>query len=272
MMYDMHMHTTNSDGRNTVDEMCGAAIEKDVSGIAFTDHADMNFYEERNTFERIKAAVEEVAAAKERYEDSLSISCGVELGEYLYNPRNADTILYMAEFDVVLGSVHYLPNGKWDKPYNRIPFDTTGSDEELREYWEDYLDLLSDTVDSFDFDVLAHLTCPARYMTGKYLRKTDIRLFEEKIRRILEKIIARNIALEFNTAGLGPWLHYYNSQNELLFEWYKSMGGKLITLGSDAHMTTAIARGFDTACALLKEYGFGEYHYYKNRKPHAVKL
>lgn len=55
MMYDMHMHTTNSDGRNTVDEMCGAAIEKGVSGIAFTDHADMNFYEERNTFERIKA-------------------------------------------------------------------------------------------------------------------------------------------------------------------------------------------------------------------------
>ena len=272
MMYDMHMHTTNSDGRNTVEEMCKTAIEKGVSGIAFTDHADMNFYEERNTFERIKVVLEEVGAAEDRYADSLLISCGVELGEYLYNPRNADTILQMAPFDVVLGSVHYLPNGKWDKPYNRIPFDTTGTDEELCEYWKAYLNLLSDTVDSFDFDVLAHLTCPARYMTGKYLRKTDIRLFEDQIRRILEKIIARNIALEFNTAGLGPYLHYYNSQNELLFEWYKSMGGKLITLGSDAHTTAGIGRGFDMVCALLKEYGFEEYHYYKNRKPHAVKL
>ena len=53
MIYDSHMHTVNSDGRSTIAEMCQSAVEKGVSGIAITDHADMNFYESRDTYNRI---------------------------------------------------------------------------------------------------------------------------------------------------------------------------------------------------------------------------
>lgn len=271
-MYDTHMHTVNSDGRQTVDEMCLAAIENGVSGITFTDHADMNFYESRNHLERIANCISEVGQAKEKYAGKLKVQCGVELGEYLYAPENADKILALTEYDAILCSVHLVPAARWEQPYNRIPFTDDGTDEELKNYLRLYFDLVSDTVDSFDFDVLAHLTCPVRYMTGLHKRQTDVMQFEPKIREILQKIIDRNIALEYNTGGLNPKFNFCDIQNEEIFSLYKSMGGTLVTLGSDAHGITGICHGFEKAKATLKKCGFDQYHYFENRKPIAVKL
>jgi histidinol-phosphatase (PHP family) len=266
------MHTTNSDGKNTVEEMCQAAINANVQGVSITDHADMNFYESRDTYNRIRTGIEQIRDAQQKYQGELELSCGVELGEYLYDKQSADKILTLTDYDVVLCSVHLVPEARWEKPYNRIPFGEDGTDEELRLYLKLYLDLLSDTVDSFDFDVLAHLSCPVRYMTGLYERKVDIMEFETKIREILEKIIARGIALEWNTGGINARFHYCNVQNEELFRLYHSMGGKYITLGSDAHSTVGIGHAFDEARQMLKKCGFTEYHYFKNRAAHAVKL
>ena len=52
-----------------------------------------------------------------------------------------------------------------------------------------------------DFDILAHLTCPLRYIKGKYGIEVDITVFEEKISEILTLIIKREIALEVNTSS-----------------------------------------------------------------------
>ena len=262
--YDLHTHSLNSDGKYAVDDMCRAAVEKGVAGLAITDHADMNFYESRNTPQRIRASVEDIRSAQEMYGGKLDVLCGVELGEYLYAPEKAKEILTLADYDVVLCSVHLVPAARWPMPYNRIPFDGDGTDEELADYLEKYFDLLSDTVDGFDFDVLAHITCPVRYMTHKYHRKTDVMPYADKIREILQKIIRRDIALEFNTGGY--------QQHEEIFTMYRSMGGKLITLGSDAHTTAGIAGKFDETAELLRHWGFKHYHYYKNRTAYEVKL
>ena len=52
----------------------------------------------------------------------------------------------------------------------------------------------------------------------------------------------------------------------------KRLGGRLVTLGSDAHSHENIGRGFDKFSATLKDCGFTHYHYYKNRQPQAVAL
>ena len=272
MIYDTHTHSTNSDGRQSVDEMCLSAIEKGVRGIALTDHADMNFYEERNTLQRMTQSISDIGVAKEKYKGKLDVFCGVELGEYLYAPENAKKILNLTKYDVILCSVHYLPQARWPQPYNRIPFHEDITDEELTEYLRLYFQLLSQTIDAFDFDVLAHITCPVRYMTGRYERVTDVMMFEDQIREVLKKIIDRNIALEFNTGGLYEKLHYCNIQNEEIFPLYKSLGGRLITLGSDAHSTGSVANQFDHTIAQLKSYGFDAYHYYENRIAKEIKI
>ena len=264
MIYDCHMHTVNSDGRSTVDQMCESAMEKGVSGIAITDHADMNFYESRDTYNRIKGAVAQIRQAQEAWEGKLELYCGVELGEYLYEPESAKKILGLTDYDQILCSIHFVPAARWEKSYNSINFANDGTDEELIDYMRLYFDLLSETVDAFDFDILAHIACPVRYMTTKYGRPTDVMRFEPKIKEILKKVIDRGIALEWNSAGL--------RQNEEIFALYYSMGGRLVTLGSDAHSHADIARGFDQFRSFLKECGFTHYHYYKNRQPQAVEL
>lgn len=272
MTYDCHTHTTNSDGRNMLDEMCLAAIEKGATGITITDHADMNFYESRDTLNRIKNCIQQICQAQEVYKDQLELLCGVELGEYLYAPENAKKILELTDYDAVLCSVHLVPQARWEQPYNRIPFSEDGSDEELKDYLRLYFDLLSDTVDAFEFQILAHLSCPVRYMTGLHERKTDVMEFEPKIRQILQKIIDRGIALEWNTGGMNPRFHHYAIQNEEIFALYHSMGGRLVTLGSDAHSVGSIGNGFDVAKEMLKKCGFDTYFYFKNKTPVGVKL
>lgn len=272
MLYDSHMHTTNSDGRNSLDEMCLAAIEAGVDGITITDHADMNFYESRDTYNRIKGGISQIREAQETFRGKLDLLCGVELGEFLYEPESAKKILDLTNYDAILCSVHLVPAARWEQPYNRIPFAQDGTDEELDDYLCRYFDLLSDTVDGFDFDVLAHLSCPVRYMTGLHQRKTDVMRYEPQIREILKKIIDRNIALEWNTGGMNPRFHFYSIQNEEIFALYRSMGGELITLGSDAHSAGGIGRGFEDARVALKRCGFSYYHYFKNRVPQRVAL
>ena len=264
MIYDSHMHTLNSDGRSTVEQMCQSAVEKGVSGITITDHADMNFYESRDTYNRIKEANRQNRRAQEAWEDKLEVMCGVELGEYLYEPDNAKKILGLMKYDEVLCSIHLVPAARWEKPYNRIDFTGDGTDEELIDYMRLYFDLLSDTVDAFDFNVLAHIACPVRYMTTKHGRFIDVMRFEPKIKEILQKVIDRGIALEWNSAGL--------RYNEEIFALYYSMGGRLVTLGSDAHGHADIAGGFDSFRDTLKSCGFTHYHYYKNGQPRAIEL
>ena len=264
MIYDCHMHTVNSDGKSTIDQMCESAIEKGVSGIAITDHADMNFYESRDTYNRIKGAIAQIRQAQEKWEDKLEVHCGVELGEYLYEPESAKKILGLTDYDQILCSVHLVPAARWEKPYNRIDFANDGTDAELIDYMRLYFDLLSETMDAFDFDILAHIACPVRYMTTKHGRYIDVMRFEPKIKEILKKVIDRGIALEWNSAGL----HF----NEEIFALYYSMGGRLVTLGSDAHSHENIGRGFDNFRSFLTKCGFTHYHYYKNRQPQAVEL
>ena len=272
MNYDMHCHSTNSDGRQSVDEMCRSAIERGVTGFAVTDHADMNFYESRDTYNRIRKSLADIAQARDTYGDQLKLLRGVELGEYLYSPADADKILALNDYDVILGSVHLVPKARFDRPYNRIPFSEDGTDDEIREYLKLYFELLSETVDAFDFDVLAHLTCPIRYITGVHQRPADAFEFEDKIREILRKIIDRNIALEYNTGGLNAKCNFCNVQNEQLFSLYKELGGNLITIGSDAHVATGIGKTFQTATAHLKELGFDHVCYYENRKPQMITI
>ena len=53
---------------------------------------------------------------------------------------------------------------------------------------------------------------------------------------------------------------------------YYSMGGRLVTLGSDAHYDCELGENFSQAVETLKKCGFTQYHYFKNKQPHAVEL
>ena len=51
MLFDYHMHTNfSADSKYTMEEMCEAAIEKNLDEIAITDHHDIDYQDDSIEF------------------------------------------------------------------------------------------------------------------------------------------------------------------------------------------------------------------------------
>lgn len=270
-MFDCHIHTKNSpDSKQLLDEACESAIKKGLSGISVTDHVDMWFHEKENTRERIANSISEAIAAGEKYKGWLSVFKGVEMAEYMFNPKFGEEILSLTDYDIVLGSVHSVLYEDWTDSYSRLPFGKeTTSIEKINGFLREYLSKVLEMAEKTDIDVLSHLTCPLRYINGKFDRRADISLFDKEISDILSVIIERQIALEINTSGINTRLNDFMPSYDIIKK-YREMGGELITIASDAHVPENVGNGFKTAKEALLAIGFKHYNYYEKRKAKEV--
>ncbi len=105
MRGDVHMHTTASDGRSSIREMAGAALECGYQYIAITDHsknlAMTNGLDEKRALEHIRK-IHEVDRAME---GRLRVFAGIEVDILADGALDlADEVL--AQMEVVIASVH----------------------------------------------------------------------------------------------------------------------------------------------------------------------
>lgn len=272
-MFDSHIHTKNSaDSNQTLDEICESAIQKGMQGIAICDHVDICFAKELDPYQAMKCCIAEVRKAKETYKNRIRIFQGVEFADYFCDQVLSERILSLCDYDVIIGSVHTLYGDGVDDSYSRVDWSAGAkSMEQVKNFFAAYLNEVLDIAERMDFDILAHLTCPLRYINEKYGRGLDENEFASQIDAILSTVIRRGIALEVNTSGVdvngGYWL-----PSEAIIHRYYDMGGRLITLGSDAHVLQNIGRGFQRTAEMLKKIGFSSYCYYEKRKPYFVSL
>lgn len=270
----MHTHSEHShDSTCPIREMARKQQERGMYGFAVTDHCDLFSYEQGNVAMNIQKSVAEVRALCEDEEKErasientrkIHILSGVELGESIWYPDVEEQVIHMCDYDVVIGSVHTVRYKEYDMPYSCIDFSEMDT-KEIYGYLNGYFDDVLQMVQSNPCDVVAHLAYPLRYINGKYGLGIDCKRFEEKIRKILSAIIQRGIALEVNTSCMCEddidWLN-----QDWLLGIYREIGGLLITLGSDAHISENAAREFDRAVALLRKHGFRNCFYYEKRK------
>ncbi len=260
MIFDCHTHTYFShDSECDPIDSLRAAKEKGIAGFAITDHCDIEFCENQDVKTPIKKSAE---CAHEMGE---SVLAGVEIGEGIWHKKDAEEVVSGSDFDIVLGSVHAVRYKDCTKPYSGIDFSCFSSDE-INDYLSKYFDDMLEMIKTTDFDVLSHLTCPLRYISGKYKTAVDLKMYTDKTDIILKEIINKGIALEINTSCLDT---DYNAlmPDIPIIKRYKELGGYLLTLGSDAHKAERIAYGFDYALNELSKTGFKNIYYYKNRKP-----
>ncbi len=264
-MYDSHIHSKNShDSKQSLDEICTTAIAKGLKAVSICDHADGGLSIQQNTIANIKNCIEDVKEARKKYGSELKVLQGVEIAEYLYDKENSDIVLGLCNYDVILGSVHTVLVDEFQDSYSRIDFSEKTPEDRINFLIKTYFGRMKDMVAKTDFDVLTHINCPFRYINGKYGRNIDVLRFESDIREIFEMIIAKNIALEINTSGFSEDLQGLMPTPKLI-EIYKNMGGKLLTLGSDAHASENIGKGFPQTKQMLMDMGFEGYCYYEKR-------
>ncbi len=267
---DMHTHCEYShDSVCKMEDMCLAQIEKGTQIFAVTDHFDTDFYSYYDGFSPIKASNEMVSVLKEKYKDKIDVLAGVEVGEGFWHPEQCEKILKLCDYDVVIGSVHLVKYKEITYSFSRTDF-SKFTREMLEEFVDVYFDDMITMIDKVDFDILAHLTLPLRYINGKYNRGMDLARYEQKIDTILDKIIQKNIALEVNTSSyeiLGDVMPC-----ESILKKYYDKGGYFITMGSDAHCSNQASQFFDNAIEVIKKIGFQDIYYYKKRKPYTLRI
>ncbi len=78
--FDLHMHTTYCDGKNSAEEMVLAAIDKGLRTVGLSGHAFTRFDTSYCMSEKTTAVyIEEVNALKVKYADRIRVLLGTEL-------------------------------------------------------------------------------------------------------------------------------------------------------------------------------------------------
>jgi len=101
---DVHMHTVETDGRNTIEEMAEAARERGYQYMAITDHSKNLAFANGLTDERALAHIERIRAVEKKMK-GIRIFAGIEvdiLGDGSLDL--SDSVL--EQMDIVIASVH----------------------------------------------------------------------------------------------------------------------------------------------------------------------
>lgn len=211
LLTDLHLHTDYTDGRSSIDDMLAAATQAGLAVVGFTEHVRLG----TPWFEDFKLAVAHDASAY----PGLEVLTGIEAKALDYaGSLDADPEV-IAQADVVLGAFHDYPDGRG----GFVRRTTLSADAAARMEFEALWALL----DHPEVDVLAHPGAITRKLVGSFP--------DSYLRRLIKKAAASGRAVEINGE--------YNSDDELalLLEWC-SQEGAWITLGSNAHHGTEVAR------------------------------
>jgi len=101
---DLHMHSTWSDGRDSIDAMVEASRALGYQYVAITDHSPHSAATRNLTIDGVKRQADEIAAARERYPE-IAVLHGCEV-DILPDGRLDFPDRVLERFDIVLASLH----------------------------------------------------------------------------------------------------------------------------------------------------------------------
>jgi DNA polymerase (family 10) len=168
---DVHMHTVETDGRNTIEEMAQAAKERGYKYMAITDHsknlAFANGLDDRRAVEHI-ARIREAA----KKIDAITVFAGVEVDILADGDLDLSNDV-LAQMDLVIASVHSVFNQEPAKMTERLIKAIENPNTSLIGHPTGRILLRRD---SYGFDMHAVLTAAAKHKVAMELNAYPDRL------------------------------------------------------------------------------------------------
>lgn len=257
---DSHVHTNLShDGKSSIAEYLEYAKERSVDEVTYTEHYDVyDGVDSKLTTLDVMRYWREFLSETMRFETRTNF--GIEIG---LRPECEYKIKQMTDsyrFDFIIGSSH-ITRGK-DMSMDPSFFAGLTMQEAYGEYFKE----VRENIDIFDdFDVYGHLDYVVRY-GGYGCKMIKYQDFVKILDSILEALIKKGKGLELNTSGYRYGLSCAHPNAEILQRYYDK-GGRIITVGSDAHESKYLASHFDDAYDLLEKIGFKEIAVFHHREP-----
>lgn len=222
------------------------AMELGFQEIGFADHNPMPepFDDWRMLREELPRYIEAVEEARVRF-PQLTIRLGLECDYFVGREAWIEELAGMANWDFLIGSVHYLPEG-WEVDHPKyISRHQGGNSAEL---WASYWRTYEQCIRSGLFDFVAHPDLPKKF---GFRPEGDLRRYYEPA---IAAMAECQVPFEINTAGLRKECRELYPTNEFL-EIAHAAGVPLL-INSDAHDPAELGAGFEEALSAARKAGY----------------
>jgi histidinol-phosphatase (PHP family) len=260
---DYHVHTPlcrHATGWPT--EYALRAREMGFREIGFADHSPMRepFDDWRMLIEELPRYVEEVERARDTVPE-VRIRMGLEVDFLRGSEGWVGELAGMADWDFLIGSVHYLPEG-WE--VDNPKYLRRYREEDPERIWSEYWTVYREMVLSGLFDFVGHPDLPKKFG----IRPTgDLGRFYGPV---IEAMALRGVAFELNTAGLRKECQEVYPEPAFLRMAFEA--GVPCLMNSDAHAVSELGADFCLGLRLLRAAGYRELCRFEGRQRTFVEL
>ena len=248
------MHTDLSPDSNVpIDVYAAAALERGIAEIAITDHVDFEPGAPAFAYATFADRERVVRDAAERWgPQGVRIRFGVEL---TYDRSwEADIREHLARnaYDFTIGSVH----DRVESPYNPRRVAAWVAGHSLADIVAPSFIEVEAAARSGLFDALGHIDGVKRYLFP-HVTPADFEAAPELYEPILRALVESGTALEVNTSGLRYSIGA-SFPHPAIVARYRELGGRAVTVGSDAHRADHFAWGLADGYSIASQAGFSE--------------
>ena len=251
-MFDQHVHSNFSfDSNEDLENYINVSNKNDIVTTEHLDFANPIINYEDSSIEYLKY-IEEITSLNKKY--SNKFFSGIEIGYTPNSEKRIEDFLKDKNFNLKLLSIHQ--NGLFD--YMCVNKKLISLEALIQEYFEQMIQALESSI---EFNVLAHFEYGLRMID---ISVTDFdNLASVFLNKIIELIVKKEIAFEVNTKSM----YKYKKENlyNYMIEKYIKKGGRLFTLGSDAHNIKDYAYKFDEARKFLLDRNIKEIILFKDK-------
>ena len=251
-MFDQHVHSNFSfDSNEDLENYINVSNKNDIVTTEHLDFANPIINYEDSSIEYLKY-IKEITSLNKKY--SNKFFSGIEIGYTSNSEKRIEDFLKDKNFNLKLLSIHQ--NGLYD--YMCVNKKLISLEALIQEYFEQMIQALESSI---EFNVLAHFEYGIRIVDISVVDFDN--LASKFLNKIIELIIKKEIAFEVNTKSM----YKYKKENlySYMIEKYLKKGGKLFTLGSDAHNIKDYAYKFDEARKFLLDRNIKEIILFKDK-------
>lgn len=264
---DYHIHTSYSpDSKMDPEEAVCAAIEKGITALCFTEHMDLGHHMEMyDSIPDFAGMDKTVSLLREKYPE-LYIGKGIEVGYIPDTAKKTAEVLTNQKFDYVLLSTHCVNGLDCGLPESK-----RGQDKRTayQKYLETVYESVTDDRLTEYYDCVSHIGYIAK---GLHYEDNSLtyQMFPDLFDKILCEIIKKGKGIEVNTSGIDRGGHVLPHPS--IIRRYRELGGRIITIGSDAHTSRNVGAYIKEAVEMIANAGFEEITLFQNRVPGFVKI
>ena len=266
----LHTHSILCDGKDTLEEMVLAAIEKGFDSIGFSGHSFMDIYAEFSMSEEdVKVYKAEIARLQQVYGDRIKIWCGLEKDNY--------TTLSTEGYDYLIGSVHVMehPEGllfiDWTAERTRENIEKVFGGDGIA-YAKHYFKALADLPNHGSFDILGHFDLLTKFNEKEPdLFDTTDPAYRAAATEAAEALAGKVKYFEVNTGAISRGYRTTPYPDPYILKEMKRLGFGAI-ISSDCHDRNFLDCGYEDAKRLLREAGFTEHYVLKEEGFVAIPL